>query len=95
MAAPNIEPEKSKEYDPEETREETAARRIDAASLKFDERCDKFVVTLRSNAKNLTPYKRQITTAWLKRHCERLQRTLDDSDEIPALGLDGLPDFDD
>jgi hypothetical protein len=80
-------------YDPEETREEAAARRIDKGSDMFADRCDKFVVTLRNNARALTPYKRQLTSAWLRRHCERLQRTLDDSEEIPALGLDGLPEF--
>jgi ribosomal protein L29 len=86
--------DKAKQYDPEETREEMAARRIDAASEQFAERCDKFVKTLRSNARSLTPYKRQITSAWLKRHCERLQSTLDEGDAIPPLGLDGLPDYD-
>jgi hypothetical protein len=31
----------------------------------------------------------------LKRHCERLQATLDEGEGIPRLGLDGLPDYDD
>lgn len=86
--------DKRKQHDPEETREEAAARRIDTAAEHFSERCDLFVRTLRNNARDLTPYKRQITAAWLKRHCERLQRTLDESDEIPPLGLDGMPDLD-
>jgi hypothetical protein len=80
--------------DPEETREETAARRIDAGSVKFDDRCDIFVKTLRANARGLTPYKRQLTSAWLKKHCERLQATLEEADGIPALGLTDLPDYD-
>lgn len=84
----------SKQKDPEETKEEEAARRVDEASRHFAERCDKFTTTLRANARNLTPYKRQIASAWLKKHCERLQSTLDESHGIPPLGLDGLPDYD-
>lgn len=78
--------------DLEETREEEAARRIDKASEKWAERNDYFVKTLRSNSRSLTPYKRQLVSAWLKRHCERLQATLEESEGIPALGLDSLPD---
>lgn len=85
----------SKQYDPEETREEAAARRIDKASNLFAERCDAFVKTLRANGRDLTPYKRKLVSGWLKQHCERLQRTLDDTDQVPPLGLDGLPDYDD
>lgn len=84
-----------KQHDPEETREEMAARRIDSAAGTFAERCDLFVRTLRNNARDLTPYKRQLVGGWLKQHCERMQRTLNDADEIPPLGLDGLPDLDD
>lgn len=80
--------------DPEETREETAARRIDAAADRFADRCDLFTRTLRSNAATLTPYKRQLVSGWLKRHCERLQSTLDEGQSIPPLGLDSLPDDD-
>lgn len=83
----------SKQYDPEETRQETAARVIDKASERFAERSDLFVRTLRNNARDLSPYKRQIVSAWLKRHCERLQTTLDESEGIPPLGLDGLPEY--
>jgi hypothetical protein len=83
----------AKQHDPEETKEERAARIIDDKSEKFAERCDQFVKTLRVNARGLTPYKRQITSAWLKRHCERLQSALDESDSIPPLGLD-MPDID-
>jgi hypothetical protein len=79
--------------DPEETKEEQAARRIDAASKHFEERCDKFVKTLRANARGLTPYKRQLTSAWLTKHCARLQATLDESEGIPPLGLTNLPDY--
>jgi len=79
--------------DPEETREDAAARRIDAASVKFDDRCEMFIKTLRANARALTPYKRQLTSAWLKKHCERLQATLEEADKIPALGLTDLPDY--
>lgn len=85
----------SKQYDPEETREQQAARRITKAADQFDERCDLFVRTLRANAASLTPYKRQVLSAWLKRHCERLQSTLDESGGIPPLGLDHMPDWDD
>lgn len=87
-------PDKSRQYDPEETQQETAARRIDKASEKLAERCDLFVRTLRNNARDLSPYKRQLLSAWLKRHCERMQSTLDESHGIPPLGLDGLPDYD-
>jgi hypothetical protein len=87
--------EQSKQYDPEETKEEAAARRIDKGSDAFAARCDLFVTSLRSNARDLTPYKRQIVSGWLKRHCERLQATLDEGEGIPRLGLDGLPDYDD
>lgn len=84
---------KSKQYDPEETREEQAARRIDEAAKQYRERCIKFEKTLRANARALTPYKRQITAAWLKRLNERLLAAVDDGDEIPPLGIDGLPDY--
>lgn len=83
-----------KQHDPEESKEEAAARRIDRASEQFADRCDLFTRTLRSNARDLTPYKRQMVQGWLKRHCERLQSTLDESQGIPALGLDELPDLD-
>jgi len=82
------------QYHSEETREEAAARRIDAAAERFSDRADLFVKTLRANARDLTPYKRQITAAWIKRHCERLQSTLDESEGIPPLGLDSMPDVD-
>ena len=45
-------------YDPEETAQEAAARRIDKGSELWAERCDKFVKTLRHNSRGLTPYKR-------------------------------------
>jgi hypothetical protein len=78
--------------DPEETIQEGAARRIDNGADLWADRCDTFVRTLRNNARDLTPYKRQVTSAWLKRHCERLQATLDESEGIPRLGLDAMPD---
>jgi hypothetical protein len=78
--------------DPEETRQEAAARRIDQGADKWAERCDTFVKTLRNNARDLSPYKRQVAQAWLKRHCERLQATLDESEGIAPLGLDSMPD---
>lgn len=83
-----------KQHDPEETREEAAARRIDRGSELFADRSDKFVATLRNNARDLTPYKRQILSAWLKRHCERMQTVIEETSGIPPLGLDGLPDYD-
>lgn len=78
--------------DPEETVQEAAARRIDKGADLWAERCDKFVKTLRNNARDLSPYKRQVAQAWLKRHCERLQATLDESEGIAPLGLDTMPD---
>lgn len=84
-----------KTYDPEETAEEQAARRIDKAAALFADRCDHFNRTLRSNAKDLTPYKRQLVLGWVKRHGERLQTSIEDQGGIPPLGLDGLPDIDD
>lgn len=86
---------KRTKVDPEETREETAARRIDTGSKGFAARCDTYVKTLRNNSRDLTPYKRQLTAAWLKKHCERLQAALDESGGIPPLGLGELPDLDD
>jgi hypothetical protein len=80
--------------DPEATKEEVADFRIDNASRLFAERADKFTRTLRANARSVSAYKRQLTAAWLKRHCERLQATLDDASEIPPLGLTELPDLD-
>jgi hypothetical protein len=85
----------TKSYDPEESRQDGAARRVDAASERFAERCDLFVRTLRSNGRDLTPHKRALTSQWLKRHCERLHRTLDETEGVPPLGLDGLLDYDD
>jgi len=82
-----------KRYDPEETREETAARVIDKASEQYADRCGLFIKTLRNNGRHLTPYKRQLTAAWLKKHHDRMLAALDEGDEIPPLGLDGLPDY--
>lgn len=82
-----------KTYDPEESLEDAAIRRIDQASEKWAERSDKFIKTLRANARHLSPYRRQTTGAWMKLHCERLQATLEERDSIPPLHLDSLPDL--
>ena len=82
-----------KVHDPEETREEAAARRIDKAAELWGERNDRFAITLRNNARGLTPYKRELTIAWLKRHCERLQQTLEEGEVIPPLDLNSIPDM--
>ena len=79
--------------DVEESAEERAARVIDAASQRYAERCDQFATRLRNNGRSLSPYKRKLVGAWLKRHHDRLLATLDDGEGIPPLGLDGLPDY--
>jgi|tagenome__1003787_1003787.scaffolds.fasta_scaffold20245465_2 hypothetical protein len=83
----------SNQIDPEETTQERAARVIDNASRHWKERNLKFETTLRNNVRDLSPYKRQVLAAWVKRMTEGIVLEIERT-EVPDLGLDGLPDYD-
>ena len=75
--------------------ETDAIRRIDNGARLFGERCDVYAKRLRNNVGELSPYRRQVLSAWLKRHHERLQATLDEASSIPPLDLGTVPDLGD
>jgi hypothetical protein len=79
--------------DPEETRTETSARRINKAAELYAARCDHFIKTLRSNARGLSPHGRAVLADWLKQCESRIHAALDEGSGIPPLGLSD--DFDD
>lgn len=78
----------------DESVEERAARIVDSASLRYQDRCDTFARTLRNNGRKLTPYKRRMTIAWIERHSQRLVNMLDEDGGIQPLGIADLPNTD-
>ena len=80
--------------DPEETEQEKAARIVDNAADIYLDRISKFETTLRSNAANLSTFKRRQTAAWLKKVHDRLNATVDENGGITPLGLSDYPDMD-
>ena len=80
--------------DPEATTEENAARVVDNAADLYLERVRVFEVTLRSNAPDLSEYKRRQTAAWIKRLYEKLISAVDEDGGLGPLGLSEYPDMD-
>ncbi len=85
-----------KVHDPEETAEETAARRIDKGADLSQDRLHQFRKTIRNNIRELSPYKQKQLMTWWRSNCDAVTKMIEDASDEPArLGLsDDLPDID-